>query len=96
MKNYFSFSKENYLYIIGGVVLVTIGFLLMRGGGSDDPTKFNGEELFSARRITLAPILVIAGYVVVILGIMKKPEQPVNLKETKSKTGPSDILDREK
>ena len=52
--------------------MVFIGFLLMSGGGSEDPKVFNGEELFSARRITLAPITVVLGYVVVIFGIMKK------------------------
>lgn len=44
----------------------------MIGGGSEDPNTFNAEELFSPVRITVAPILVIAGYVVIIYGIMKK------------------------
>lgn len=73
-KHFFSFSKQNYLYILGGVILVMMGFLLMVGGGSDDPNVFNDEELFSTRRITIAPLLVIGGYVVVIFGIMRKPE----------------------
>ena len=49
-----------------------IGFLLMMGGGSDDPNVFNADEMFSFRRIDLAPIMVIGGYGVVIYGIMKK------------------------
>ena len=71
-KEKFVFGKQNYQLIIGGFVLTLIGFFLMIGGGSDDPNVFNEEELFSHTRITLAPILVIAGYGVVIYGIMKK------------------------
>jgi len=71
-KENFVFGKENYLLIIGGFVLSLIGFSLMIGGGSEDLTKFDGDELFSFTRITVAPILVIAGYIIVILGIMKK------------------------
>ena len=73
-KHFFSFNKQNYFIILAGVALVLIGFLLMSGGGSEDPSVFNGEELFSDRRITVAPITVILGYVVVIFGIMKKPK----------------------
>jgi uncharacterized membrane protein len=68
----FAFGKENYRILIIGVVIVVIGYLLMIGGGSDDPTKFNAEEIFSFRRITLSPIVILAGFVVVLLGIMKK------------------------
>jgi len=84
-KHFFSFSKKNYLIILGGVLLVTIGFILMTGGGSKDPKVFNGEELFSARRITIAPLSVILGYVVVIFGIMRKPENPAPSKEKAAK-----------
>ena len=68
----FVFGKENYMIIIGGLLLTLIGFFLMIGGGSEDPNVFNEEELFSTTRITIAPLLVIAGYGVVIYGIMKK------------------------
>ena len=71
-KEKFVFGTENYKLIIAGIVLTLIGFFLMIGGGSDDPNVFNEEALFSHRRITLAPFLVIAGYGVVIYGIMKK------------------------
>jgi hypothetical protein len=73
--NGFAFGKENYIYLIAGVVLVCLGLLLMSGGGSEDPSKFNANELFSTRRITVAPILILGGYVVVLFGIMKKPKQ---------------------
>ncbi len=69
--------KENYLYIIAGVVVVLIGFFLMSGGGADDPTVFDKEELFSTRRITVAPFLVMLGYVGVLYGILKRPKMPV-------------------
>jgi uncharacterized membrane protein len=68
----FAFGKENYRMLIIGVVIVVIGYLLMIGGGSEDPTKFNADEIFSFRRITLSPIVILAGFVVVLLGIMKK------------------------
>jgi uncharacterized membrane protein len=68
----FAFGKENYKILIVGVVIVIIGYLLMVGGGSEDPTKFDANEIFSFRRITLSPIVILAGFVVVLLGIMKK------------------------
>ena len=71
-ENKFVFGKENKIFIIAGVLITFLGFFLMIGGGSDDPTVFKEEELFSFRRITLAPILVIGGYAAVIYGIMRK------------------------
>lgn len=68
----FVFGKDNYTFIIGGFVLTLIGFVLMMGGGAENPDEFNANELFSFTRITLAPFLVILGYVIVIYGIMKK------------------------
>jgi len=69
----FAFGKENYRLMLIGLALIVIGFLLMIGGGSEDPNQFN-PEIFSFRRITLAPILILAGYVVEIFAIMKKPK----------------------
>lgn len=68
----FVFNKQNIIFIIAGIVITLLGFVLMIGGGSEDPNVFNEEEIFSFTRITLAPILVIGGYGVVIYGIMKK------------------------
>ncbi|HOO85552.1 MAG TPA: DUF3098 domain-containing protein, partial [Prolixibacteraceae bacterium] len=56
-----------------GLVAIVIGFLLMIGGGSDDPTVFN-YEVFSFRRITLAPMLALFGFLFIIYAIMKKPK----------------------
>lgn len=74
--------KENYLFIIAGVVVVLIGFFLMSGGGADDPLVFEKDELFSGRRITVAPFLVMVGYVVVLYGILKRPKLPVVIEKT--------------
>jgi hypothetical protein len=68
----FAFGKENYRLMLIGLALIAAGFLLMIGGGSNDPNVFN-PEIFSFRRITLAPILILAGYVVEIFAIMKRP-----------------------
>ena len=73
-KEKFVFAKNNIVLILSGIGLTLVGFTLMIGGGSEDPTVFNEEELFSPVRITVAPFLVIAGYCVVIYGIMKKPK----------------------
>jgi hypothetical protein len=67
----FAFTRNNYLWLILGVIINVIGFLLMIGGGTEDYTQFNESELFSHRRITLAPILVVAGYVVILFAIMR-------------------------
>lgn len=71
-KSHFGFQPENYRILLVGLLINVIGFLLMIGGSSDDPSKFDGNELFSARRITIAPILIVAGYVVILYAIMRK------------------------
>lgn len=70
----FAFGKQNYKLLLIGLVLILVGFLLMIGGGSDDPNVFS-DDIFNFRRITLAPILILAGYVVEIFAIMKKPKE---------------------
>ena len=67
------FSKDNYIWMIAGLILMAIGFLLMAGGKSSDPTVFNDKDVYSTTRITIAPILIIAGLLVEIYAIMKKP-----------------------
>ncbi len=73
------FDKHKYTWLIIGLVVTALGFLLMIGGKSDDPYVFD-EAIFSFRRITLAPILVLGGYVIQIYAIMKKttnkPDDP--------------------
>jgi len=68
----FAFGKDNYRILIIGVLVIITGYLLMIGGGSEDPNVFNADELFSTRRLTVAPITILTGFVIVLLGIMKK------------------------
>ncbi len=72
--NEFPFEKINYKLLLIGLGVILTGFLLMTGGGTENPNEFNGEELFSARRITLAPMVVLGGYIFIIYAIMKKPK----------------------
>jgi membrane-bound ClpP family serine protease len=70
----FPFARENYRLLITGIVIIIIGFILMIGGGSDDPNVFN-PEIFSFRRITLAPLVTLFGFIFIIYAIMKKPSE---------------------
>ena len=65
------FTMKNYITILVGMALLLLGFVLMSGGGEHTATSFD-ESIFSFRRITLAPIVVVAGFVVVGVGIMKR------------------------
>lgn len=69
------FGKQNYVIMLAGLVVITIGFLLMAGGKSADPKIFDPKEVYSTTRITIAPILIIAGFILEIVGIMKKTQQ---------------------
>lgn len=71
----FALPKENYKYLLIGFIIIIIGFALMIGGRSDDPNIFNGEEIFSFRRITLAPIVVLLGFAFEMWAIMHKPSE---------------------
>ena len=70
-KNDFLFDKENYKILLIGIAVIAIGFLLMSGGGSNDPKVFN-EDIFSFRRIRLAPTTVLIGFGITIYSILKK------------------------
>jgi hypothetical protein len=67
-----AFTRMNYIIMLSGVGLLMIGYLLMTGGGTDNLNEFHPEELFSTRRITVAPIVLLIGFVVVLYGIMHK------------------------
>jgi hypothetical protein len=69
----FSLKSQNKDLIMGKTNYIIIGFILMAGGGSDDPTVFDAESLYSTRRITVAPILVLVGLALQIVAIFKKP-----------------------
>lgn len=67
----FLFEKANYTILLIGIVVVALGFILMSGGGSDDPKVFNEEAVFSFRRIRLAPTMVLIGFGITIYSILK-------------------------
>ncbi|MCW3090822.1 MAG: hypothetical protein JWP81_1891 [Ferruginibacter sp.] len=69
------FGKDNYLMMLAGLILLAIGFFLMAGGKSADPTVFNDNDVYSATRITIAPMLIIGGFIIEIFAIMKKPKE---------------------
>ena len=71
----FGFKSANYRLLIIGLAVNVIGFILMIGGASQDPEKFDANELFSTQRITIAPILIVAGYIVILYSIMKRPKK---------------------
>lgn len=69
----FPFQRQNYILLLIGIGILLLGFFMMSGGGSEDPNEFS-EEIFSFRRITLAPIVILGGYGFVMYAIMKKPD----------------------
>jgi Protein of unknown function (DUF3098) len=70
----FSFNAKNYKLLLLGLGVNILGFLLMIGGGAPDPSKFDASQLFSTTRITIAPMLIVAGYIIIMYAIMKKPK----------------------
>lgn len=73
-KHEFLFEKVNYKLLLIGIAVIAVGFLLMSGGGSDDPNVFN-EEIFNFRRIRLAPTTVLIGFGITIYAILKNPKK---------------------
>ncbi|SDG49597.1 DUF3098 domain-containing protein [Psychroflexus sediminis] len=72
-KNKFIFERENYKFMVIGLAVIALGFILMAGGGSDDPNVYN-PEIFSWRRIRLAPTLVLIGFAIEVYAILLKPK----------------------
>jgi len=73
-KSEFIFGKKNYKFMFIGLACIIIGFILMSGGGSDDPNVFN-EDIFNWRRIRLAPTLVLLGFGIQIYAILLNPNK---------------------
>jgi len=73
----FAFGKENFILIAIAVLLIIIGFALMSGGGPKDGVSFN-PEIFSTRRIVIAPIVIVFGFGLVVFGILKKPKDTID------------------
>lgn len=70
----FAFEKINYIWMIIGLILLGLGYILLIGGGADSPDTFN-YSLFDAQRLVIAPILMVLGLVVEVYAILKKPKQ---------------------
>tara|TARA_B100000131_G_C17994503_1_gene563936 strand:- start:568 stop:786 length:219 start_codon:yes stop_codon:yes gene_type:complete len=70
----FLFTKKNYALLIIGFCFIALGLILMIGGGSEDPNKFS-YEIFNFRRLTLAPILILIGFIIEIFAIMYKAKK---------------------
>lgn len=66
------FDKGNYTWMLIGLAVLALGFFLMAGGKSSNPNVFNKDEVYSTTRITIAPMLIIAGFIIEIFAIMKK------------------------
>ena len=69
----FVFKKKNYILLISGLVLILAGIFLMIGGESQDPNVFS-EDIFNFQRLTLAPILIVGGFILEIFAIMLKSD----------------------
>ncbi len=72
----FPLSKENYRLLLIGFGIIVLGFILMMGGGSDDPNVFS-YEIFSFRRVTLAPLVVLFGFGFQVYAIMKRSKEDI-------------------
>lgn len=73
-RNDMAFTRLNYRLLLIGIGIVIVGYMLMSGGGSGDPNVFDASEIFSARRITVAPIVCLIGYLFIVYAILKKPK----------------------
>lgn len=71
----FPIGRQNYILLLIGFGIIILGFVLMIGGGSDNPDVFNYDGLFGFQRRTLAPIIVLAGFAFEVYAIMKKPKE---------------------
>jgi hypothetical protein len=74
IKSQFVFERENYKFMLIGIAVIVLGFILMTGGGSDDPNVFN-PEIYSWRRIRLAPALILIGFGIEVYAILLNPHK---------------------
>ena len=69
------FGRENYKWMLAGLAIMALGFFLMAGGKSSDPTQFHDSDVYSFVRITLAPLLIVGGLALEVFAIMRKPKE---------------------
>jgi hypothetical protein len=74
IENNFLFGRKNYIIMIVGILFIAVGFILMAGGGSDNPEVFN-EEIYNFQRIRLAPTLILIGFAIEIYAIFANPKK---------------------
>ena len=72
------FDKDNFMWMLLGLAVMAVGFILMAGGRSSDPNVFNKDEVYGFRRITVAPIIILAGLVIEIVAIFRRPKTKVD------------------
>ena len=70
----FLFDKTNYMIMIAGVLVIALGFILMAGGKSPNPNEFHPETLYSPIRVTVAPGLILIGFIIQFFAILRKPK----------------------
>ena len=68
------FEKTNFKWMLIGVVVMALGFILMAGGKSSDPNVFDPKQVYGTTRITIAPIIILAGLVIEIIAIFRQPK----------------------
>lgn len=73
MRNTSIFTKENYIWMLAGVIVIILGMFLMSGGKSSDPNVFDQKEVYSTTRITIAPLLILIGLAIEVVAIFRKP-----------------------
>lgn len=69
------FTRDNYIWMLIGIVVIAIGMFLMSGGASKDPNVFNPKEVYSTTRITIAPLVILAGLAIEVFAIFKSPKK---------------------
>jgi len=94
--HHFGFDPKKFKILIAGLCINVLGYILMIGGGSDDPNVFNEGALFSPTRITLAPFFILLGYGVIFFAIMKKPKATIEIQETRAEEPKKEIVKDQK
>ena len=69
------YDKTNYILMVVGVVFIILGFILMSGGSNPDPNVFDPSVIYSTRRITIAPIVIVLGFIIEIFAVLKRPSE---------------------
>ncbi len=89
---HFGFNPENYKLLLIGLGVNILGYILMIGGGAESLDEFNADEIFSTTRITVAPILIVLGYGIILYSVMKKNKKSeIQIENTKQSEIPNSL-----